>query len=73
MNRRPRSSRGYIPRAPLLFDDGPVLDNSSNPRNACPMRGSHVEEAEIYVIIIPNFLELGRAVVWDENEVDLSI
>jgi hypothetical protein len=37
------------------------------------MRGSHVEEAEIYVIIIPNFLELGRAVVWDENEVDLSI
>jgi hypothetical protein len=32
-----------------------------------------MEEAEIYMIIVLNFLKFGRAVVCDENEVDLSV
>jgi hypothetical protein len=32
-----------------------------------------VEEAEIDVIVILNFLEFGRAVVCEENEIDLSL
>jgi hypothetical protein len=32
-----------------------------------------MEEAEIYMIVVFDFLEFGRAVVRDENEVDLSV
>jgi hypothetical protein len=32
-----------------------------------------MEEVEVYMIIILNFLKFGRAVVSDKNEVDLSI
>jgi hypothetical protein len=32
-----------------------------------------MEKAEVDVIIVLNFLELGRPVVCDEDEVDLSI
>ena len=62
-----------IPRIPILFDGGPFIDHPSNSRNACPVHGSGVEKAEIDVVIIFYFLEFGRAVVCEEDEVDQSI
>jgi len=62
-----------IPRTPILFDDRLLLVHPSNPRNACPMHRRGMEKAEVDVVIILNFLEFGRAVVCDEDEVDESI
>ena len=67
------STSECIPWVPVLFDDRPIFDNLGNPGETCPVCGRFIEEADIDVIIVLEFLELWRGVVCDENKVDLTL
>jgi hypothetical protein len=62
-----------IPRVPIFLYDRPVLYRPSGPRNARPMGSGCIEEADIDMAVIPDFLEFGRGVVRDKDEVNLDV
>lgn len=62
----------YVPRAPILLYDSPILDYSGSPRIARPACGGGIKEANIDMTIILKLHEFGRGVVGDEDEVELG-